>query len=273
MHLSVAAFSGGLIPKIYTGAGGNGKNTMVEKCRGMFKNSIGRSDLVASDFQELKSALETLINNSETMRADLKRFNETNRAREVADMKKLREELGIDPQPAVLPYAGEAGQTAFIKKKLRAISESIALLKEEARDEHRLDDLQRQINDLTDWNRNQAAQLNAACARLEELERQAEAVGGIIRRFEKKYYKDAILCDAAMLNYENLLSNGKNEILSVLGGLKEKLIELKSENDDLKSKLECEHAEEEKLEKLVKAFPKRLLKRAQKRLEKEKYEG
>lgn len=92
MHLSIAAFSSGIIPIVYTGSSKH-LYSMSEKIGGMFQSRIGRTDLTSSCLEELLTALQIVSHQKKHLLSCLQEYKEVNTAREAELLKKLKNEL------------------------------------------------------------------------------------------------------------------------------------------------------------------------------------
>lgn len=97
MHLAIAAFRSGVIPVSYIGDNKYGSLRNIEKFKGMFLERMGRNDLVASNGEEFKAALEKIVKEMDSLKSDILSIN-TSKEKELSDLvDEYREEVGLQP--------------------------------------------------------------------------------------------------------------------------------------------------------------------------------
>lgn len=95
MHLSIAAIRSGTVPIVYTGNEKSGSFSMYEKVAGMLKNRLGRTDLLATNKQELINAIRVIKNNHFEIKKILTSKNEENSLLERNFLKKIRQQFCV----------------------------------------------------------------------------------------------------------------------------------------------------------------------------------
>lgn len=120
MHLAIATIRSGTIPIVYTGNGSKGTFSMNEKIEGMLQERIGRTDLLATNQEQLKEAITVIHREKELIENMINTENERNLCIENKYKLKFQEELKVN-QKSVVKDEDELFNAKKLVRELREV--------------------------------------------------------------------------------------------------------------------------------------------------------
>ncbi len=188
MHICLSSFFQNVLPFVFTGKG-RASFSMVDKCYGMFEDRVGRKDLVATNVDELKKAINVIKTQKEEIRDAIIRNNSIN--------KKIEEDCLDDIRTILKPELRNEFKVEMTEYGIlvQAIRETVQDIRSDSDDLNNrcteIDDYCRKLNDYCDGLQWRIHQLECESKEQRELLQQHidKSMGTRIRNTFKRLFK------------------------------------------------------------------------------------